>query len=208
MNADAQPWDEIYQREGRVFEEPFLRFDDLVEVYKFHSCTTILDLGCGNGRHMVHLSKSDFLVTGTDNSITALQMAEEWLQQEGQSASLVLADTRAEFPFRANSFSGLISTQVIHHAVIDTVKRTIREIGRVIEQGGIAFVTVPSKVDPEDDAVEIEPGTFVPTSGWEAGLPHHIFSPDEFAAEFDGFQILELEQLGESEVLALTAQKR
>ena len=208
MNADPQPWDEIYQREGRVFEEPFPRFDDMVEAYKFHSCTTILDLGCGNGRHTVQLSKSGFLVSGTDNSITALRMTEEWLLQEGQSASLVLADMRAEFPFRANTFSGLISTQVIHHAVLDTVKRTIREIGRVIEQGGIAFVTVPSKVDPDDDAVEIEPGTFVPTLGWEAGLPHHIFSPDEFAAEFEGFEILDLSLRGKSEVLALTAQKR
>jgi SAM-dependent methyltransferase len=115
---------------------------------------------------------------------------------------------RAEFPFRANTFYGLIYTQVIHHAVIDSVKRTIREIGRVIKRGGIVFVTVPSKIDPEDDAVEIEPGTFVPTMGWEAGLPHHIFSPDEFAVEFDGFHILKLELLGESEVLALTAQKR
>jgi len=208
MNGDPQPWDAIYQREGRVFEEPFPRFDDVVEAYKSHSCTTILDLGCGNGRHTVHLSKSDFFVTGTDNSITALRMAEEWLQQENQSASLILADMRVEFPFRANTFSGLISTQVIHHAVIDTVKRTIREIGRVIEQGGIAFVTVPSKVDPEDDAVEIEPGTFVPTSGWEAGPPHHIFSPDEFAAEFEGFEILDLSLRGKSEVLAITAQKK
>ena len=208
MNADPQPWDEIYQREGRVFEEPFPGFNDLVETYKSHSCTTILDLGCGNGRHTMRLSKSGFLVTGTDNSITALRMAEEWLLQEGQSASLILADMRAEFPFRANTFSGLISTQVIHHAVIDTVKRTIREIGRVIKPGGIAFVTVPSKVDPEDDAVEIEPGTFVPTSGWETGLPHHIFSPDEFAAEFEGFEILDLSLRGKSEVLALTAQKR
>jgi SAM-dependent methyltransferase len=208
MNADPQPWDEIYQREGHVFEEPFHRFDDLVEAYKSHSCTTILDLGCGNGRHTVHLSKSGFLVTGTDNSITALRMAEEWLQQENQSVSLILADMRAEFPFRTNIFSGLISTQVIHHAVIATVKRTIREIGRVIEQGGIAFVTVPSKLDPEDDAVEIKAGTFVPTSGWEVGLPHHIFSPDEFAAEFEGFEILDISLRGKSEVLALTAQKR
>jgi 2-polyprenyl-3-methyl-5-hydroxy-6-metoxy-1,4-benzoquinol methylase len=80
MNADPQPWDEIYRREGCVFEEPFLGFDDLVEAYKSHSCTSIMDLGCGNGRHTVHLSKSGFLVTGTDNSITALRMAEEWLR--------------------------------------------------------------------------------------------------------------------------------
>jgi hypothetical protein len=40
------------------------------------------------------------------------------------------------------------------------------------------------------------------------GLPHHIFSPDEFAAEFEGFEILDISLRGKSEVLALTAQKR
>ncbi len=208
MNTDPQPWDEIYRREGHVFEEPFPGIDDLVEAYQSHSCTAILDLGCGNGRHTVHLAKSGFHVTGMDNSITALRMSGEWLMEEGHSAPLVLADMREEFPFHANTFSGLISTQVIHHAVIDTVKRTIGEIGRVMKKGGIIFVTVPAKVDPEDDAVEIEPGTFVLTSGWEAGLPHHIFSPDEFAAEFEGFEILDISLRGKSEVLALTARKQ
>lgn len=49
MDSDRQPRDEIYKREGRIFEEPFPGFEDLVEAYQTFSGKTILDLGCGCG---------------------------------------------------------------------------------------------------------------------------------------------------------------
>ena len=94
-DADPQPWDDIYQREGRVFTEPFPRFEALVDDFKAHACEEILDLGCGNGRHVVHLTLKGFRVTGMDNSPTALRMTQEWLADDGMSAALVLGDMRA-----------------------------------------------------------------------------------------------------------------
>jgi SAM-dependent methyltransferase len=208
MNADPQPWDEVYKREGRVFDEPFLGFDDLVATFKKESCQTILDLGCGSGRHLVHLSKSGFRVTGLDNSFTGLKLACEWLSEECRSAQIVQGDMRTSLPFQSNAFDGLMSTQVIHHAVLVTVRGIIREIGRVVREGGIAFVTVPARTDQADDFVEIEPGTFVPLSGWEKGLPHHIFNPDQFAKEFNEFEVLDLSIRGDREVIAILAKRR
>ena len=53
---------------------------------------------------------------------------------------------------------------------------------------------------------EIEPNTFVPTSGSEKGLPHHLFTPDEFRSIFPKFEVLDL-QVVEDRIIALTATK-
>ena len=55
---------------------------------------SILDLGCGSGRHVVSMSKKGLLVSGLDNAPTALKLTREWLQQEQLEASLILADMR------------------------------------------------------------------------------------------------------------------
>jgi hypothetical protein len=54
---------------------------------------------------------------------------------------------------------------------------------------------------------EVEYHTFVPCSGSEAGLAHHLFTLEEFGAAFPGFDILSLRVHGEK-VLALTGRKR
>lgn len=206
MRSASQAWDEIYQTEGRVFVEPFLRFPELVRAFRKHGCTELLDLGCGSGRHVVHLVREGFEVCGLDASSAGLHLTREWLVEEGVTARIVQADMKAPLPFRDGAFDGLLSTQVIHHARIAQVRSTIGEIWRVLEPGGLAFVTVSGRRD-EGAFEEIEPGTMVPLTGPEAGVPHHIFSEQELRVEFRAFTLLEVSLRAEGKVLAVLAQK-
>ena len=207
MNSIPHPWEEIYKREGRVFPEPFPRFREVVETFRLHDCSIILDVGCGSGRHVVQLAKQGFRSLGLDISPTALSLAQAWMRQEGHEASFALADTRQPLPFRDGSVEGVLSTQVIHHARITAVRKAIREIRRVLEPGGLAFVTVSGRKDAGLEFEEIEPGTFVPIAGPEAGLPHHIFTVEELRAEFEDYQILDVSVRAEGAVLAVLARK-
>jgi SAM-dependent methyltransferase len=207
MQPNIQAWDKIYRKDGRVFDEPFPRFGELVGVFKESGCSHILDLGCGSGRHVVHLVKEGFRACGLDVSFTGLRLAQGWLLEEGLTAGAILADMRFPLPFRGGAFDGLLSTQVIHHARIAEIRRTIGEIWRVLAGGGVAFVSVAARQDDDTDFEEIEPGTFVPTTGTEAGLPHHIFTEDELRLEFRDFEILDVSLRAEGKVLALLAQK-
>jgi hypothetical protein len=93
----------------------------------------------------------------------------------------------------------LISTQVIHHALLETVLFTISEITRVVIPGGFILITVPEfeQTSAADKKwKEVEHHTFLPTSGTERGLLHHLFTPDEFKASFPAFEILSLGQDG------------
>lgn len=157
----------------------------------------MLDLGCGSGRHVVFLARQGFDVLGIDNSPTALRLSRQWLLQEGLDARLVLADMRRPLPLHSGTCDAVLSTQVIHHALLAIVQGTARELSRVLRPGGLLFLSVPLNPDPEDVFEAIEPGTIVPTTGPEKGLPHHFFVPDELCSLFPDFTILELDQIGE-----------
>lgn len=207
MGQNVHPWEEIYRREGRVYPEPFPRFGEVVEAFRAHGCRAVLDLGCGSGRHVVHLAKLGHWVLGADVSPTALYLSKTWLHDEGQEARLTLVDTRHPLPFHDGSFDGVLSTQVIHHARVAAVRVAISEIRRVLVPGGLAFVTVSGRKDPGVEFEEVEPGTFLPLTGPEAGLAHHIFSVEELRYEFRELDILDLSIRAEGAVLAVLARK-
>jgi ubiquinone/menaquinone biosynthesis C-methylase UbiE len=203
MNTTSNPWETIYKNEGRVFTEPFPGFKAVVRKFAQYQCRRILDLGCGNGRHVVALAKEGFNTIGLDLSSSGLHLTCEWLEEEGLQASLVGADARQYLPFDAASFDGLLSTQVIHHAYLSEVRVTIAEIWRVLTNGGVAFVTMAGRKHEGQAYEEVEPGTFVPLDGTEKGLPHHFFTTEELRSEFDIFQIHEISHRDEGKVFAL-----
>ena len=207
MNPAAHPWEMIYRKNGRVFPEPFARFDEVADTFRAHGCQLVLDIGCGSGRHVVHLTRQGFRALGLDISPTGLHLAQAWMKDAGYEPILALGDAREPLPFRDNSIQGVLSTQVIHHARIDAVRLAIGEIWRVLEPGGLAFVTVSGRRDPGLEFEEIETGTFVPLSGPEAGLAHHIFTVEELRSEFQDYRVLELSVRAEGAVLAVLAQK-
>jgi len=191
------PWEDVYRRDGHVFTEIHAiipEFAGFLEGQR-QIGTRFLDVGCGNGRHLVYFSRLDYHVTGLDSAPSALRLAGEWLRHDELSGDLLLSDSRSPFPIADESFDVLLSTQVIHHAILETVLFTIGEITRVVRPGGFILITVPvfrETSDSEEEWEEIEHHTFVPLSGTEKGLPHHLFTPDEFAACFPAFDILSL----------------
>ena len=207
MDAVDHPWEAIYAREGRVFDEPFPGYSAVAQKFSRNSCRRILDLGCGNGRHVVALVKDGFEVVGLDISSSGLRLTGEWLKDEKLEADLVAADFRQHLPLVGECFDGLLSTQVIHHAMIAEVRLAIGEIWRVLKKGGIAFVTVAGRTHADLGYEEVEPATFIPLTGTEKGLPHHIFSESELCLEFGAFQVEQLERRAEGRVIACWLRK-
>ena len=207
LNSKNHPWEEIYSREGRVFSEPFPAFSSVAQKFTQNQSSRILDLGCGNGRHVVALLNLNIDTIGLDISPTGLYLTREWLDEEALSANLVCGDIRHNLPFKAGIFDGLISTQVIHHALLAEIRHTISEIWRVMINGGIAFITVAGKKHEDLSYKEIEPGTYLPLEGTEKGLPHHIFTEKELCQEFNNFYIQDVGPRDEGRVLSIWLKK-
>lgn len=206
-NAESHPWERIFAQDGRVFTEELPAQREIIERFNQRGFRQVLDLGCGNGRHVVALAAEGFEVLGLDISRSGLALSREWLREEGLSARLIQADTRLPLPLPENSIDGLLSTQVIHHAYKKQVLLAIAEIYRVLKPGGLAFVTVPRKSSTQKKSIKIERNTYLPLEGPESGLPHHIFSARRLRRAFRSFVVHEVSYRDQDRLLAIWAEK-
>ena len=188
----ANPWDDIFKEQGPFFIEPHEDLPAIAELLKSRQANTVLDLGCGSGRHTVYLAKSGFSVFGLDSSPEGIEMTGRWLAKEGLEADLRVRRMTETLPYEDAFFDSVVSIQVIHHARVAVTRGIVGEIGRVLKRGGFVFVTVPELKNPKITFREIEPGTFVPLDGDEKGLPHHYYTPDELRELFSDFEIADI----------------
>lgn len=179
----------------------------LIEQMERRGARTILDLGCGSGRHLVHLASHGFEVHGVDSSRHAVRLAREWLESRQLRAHVILHDITAPLPYSSEYFDAVISIQVVHHAVSETIQRIVREIERVAKPQALIFVTVPRARNQASRFEEIEPGTLVPLDGPEKGLPHHFFTAEELASMFSNFNRFDL-HVDRADHLCFTGTKR
>ena len=192
MPRAPNPWDDVFKKQGMFFTEPPEDMPDVAGLFKKHGVRTVLDLGCGSGRHVVCLAREGFSVYGFDKSREGLDIARTWLEKEGLQADLKTGEMAGRLPYSDGFFGAVISTQVIHHAVLPDIRKITAEIKRVLTENGLIFITVPNVKNQGETYEEIEPDTFVPLNGREKGLPHHYFTEETLRAMFQDFEITDI----------------
>ena len=95
-----------------------------------------------------------------------------------------------------NFFDAVISTQSIHHGTEKQIKYCIKEIERVLKPNGFIYITFKSKFKvykfQTQEKKKIEPHTWIITKGFEAGIPHFIFTKSMIPSYFKNFKIINL----------------
>ena len=175
-----------------MFVEPHDDMPHLADLLNQREAHTLLDLGCGTGRHVLYLGERGFDVYGIDSAAAGLTSTQHRLEAAGLAAHLVQHDIFDALPFDDAFFDAIISVQVIHHARLAHVAALVDEMARILKAGGLLFVTVPQLQNQGTQFQQIEPGTYIPLDGIEAGLPHHYFTPEELRALFKAFSILDI----------------
>ena len=185
-------WDQIFQSEGRVFENPHEDIPRLIPCFRARGAKRILDLGCGSGRHIVYLTKHNFEVYGIDASLVGVELTKRWVKDEKLRASLIIGSIYNKLPY-ADAFSdAVISMQVIHHNTAKNISRLIAEIWRVLPPQGLFFATVPVYRNQAKRFRQIEENTFVPLDGREEGIPHYYFDEERIRKFLSAFNILDI----------------
>lgn len=158
---------------------------EALPTFKRCNVKSVLDLGCGAGRHCVYLAKNGFDAIGVEISESALRMANEWVQKERLTNVSFIQATMTALPFSDSRFDAVISVSVIHHAIKKDIVKTINEIYRALKRNGVFLANLVSVKDPRyGTGQKVENNTFRILEAFEEKRfeeLHHFFTKREIS---------------------------
>ena len=187
----VHPW-ELAWREGRWEETspPLAEVVEFASELKREKARTILDLGCGAGRHAILLAKEGFQVVALDVSETALRTLDSRLTNSSVGKVALVEHEMNELPFIENYFDGVVSTNVLHHGKLVEIKKTVDELYRVMKPEASGFIIALSASDfRKGTGAKLEHNTYVFTRGEEKGIVHHFFTRQELQSCLRKFDV-------------------
>ena len=131
----AETYDKESFTKGTVGEVDFLERE-----FDYDKTKTILDIGCGTGRHAIELAKRGYHVTGIDLSESQLMQAKEKAQREHVDINFRQQDARTfrvEHPYDGvimiceGAFS-LMETDEMNYRILENAEKSLKKGGKFI----------------------------------------------------------------------------
>jgi SAM-dependent methyltransferase len=108
---------------------------------------TVLDAGCGEGRHCFGALESGARVVGLDIDPASLRSAAGALRYRGRELGRMGEMIRGDafrLPFRDGAFDKVICSEVMEH--VHDYRAAARELARVVKRNGRVAVTIPTAI--------------------------------------------------------------
>jgi len=128
-------------KNGRNPDKHFLYF---LERYRNEIGPEILDVGSGDGRHLLIMARLGYCMTGLEITESGLSATQIKLRENNLSAQLIRGDFH-DLPFEDGRFDSVVSTQALHYNNWPGVQKSFSEIARVLKSGGLFFFRARSE---------------------------------------------------------------
>jgi tellurite methyltransferase len=192
----VEAWDKRWAtpegRAGWIAPDPAVI--GLIPELKARGARTVLDLGCGVGRHALQLAAEGFSVEAIDGSAAGVAVAREAAQARGLSLGF-RRGAIDQLPFADGAFDFVLSWNVIYHGTLGDVGRRLAEIWRVLKPGGIYQGTMLSTRNANyGEGRAVAPDTFVIDGAEEKSHAHYYCDAARLVGLLAGFELLSLNQ--------------
>lgn len=136
--------DFLTQRRRRDAEITKLELDFIEFAFRTHAThpvKEVLDVACGDGRHVVGLAQRGYKCTGQDYTPERVQIAKAKAEREGAPVKLLQGDaTRLKYE---NEFDAVLALYILFLLPDDDdVMKCLRQIYRALKPGGILICNI------------------------------------------------------------------
>ena len=126
--------------------EPSQFAKDFIKLMKSHEVKNVLEVGCGNGRDSIHFAKAGYKVTSIDIVPNAVELAKKNAEKAKADIDFKVASVE-KLPFDDESIGAVFTLSVLHST---NLKKSLPEVHRVLETGGVAFIYIYGDTQFED----------------------------------------------------------
>jgi ubiquinone/menaquinone biosynthesis C-methylase UbiE len=186
-------WDKV---SDTFWTEPSEDIYYLLHRWKEAGLKTMLDLGCGLGRHSLLFAAHHFKTTALDSSERGLYRLEKATEEQGLVLSTVRADLM-KLPFIAESFDAVLAYHSIYHVESKGLSTALEELYRVLKPGAEVYLTLNSKSNPsyaDPDNHIIDENVRMKQEEDGSVLPHFYCDLEDVYNVLSKFRIIRLRQ--------------
>jgi ubiquinone/menaquinone biosynthesis C-methylase UbiE len=188
MEANIKLWEDVYRWNRDNANYLIYPDEEVIRIVKKfflpHGVSSVLDAGCGAGRHSLAMLREGLHVTSLDSSASALEIT----RNLAGTAFPVRChqSTIAELPFADASFDAVLCWGVLHYLEEAEFRRAINEFYRVLKPGGVFALTLRSIEDSECDPAALD--RMQQSSAFESkAMSFRYFAEDGIAPVLQGF---------------------
>jgi len=134
----------------------------------------VLDVGCGNGRHLKIVNTKYCLAVGIDFSKKLLSIAKR------ETNAVFVCGDASHLPFCSDLFDAVLFIATLHHIPEENERvLALKEIHRVLKHGGKMLLSVWSRDAPKFESLPPSVKDAVVSWGRKATIYYHIFDEAE-----------------------------
>ncbi len=172
-----EAWESFYEDNHR----PWRGVSDIGDV-PFPPGGKVLEVGCGNGKTAVAMSKKGYSVVAVDFSESAVRMCRDTIPDAGE----FVCASFTSLPFDDSSFDGAIAFHVLEHLTDDELSIAVKELERVLKDGSHLLIKCFAKGDMRSEKGErVDDSTYIRGNG----ILYHYFEEQELVSRFSLFKV-------------------
>ena len=167
--------------------------------WKERGYQTVLDLGCGKGRHSLFLAELGFHVTAVDLSPEGIEQLLAAAKQKNLDTSIItLVCDMLSLPFENESFDCVLGFHSLYHTDYAGLKAVIAKITGILKESGQLYITFNSKDNPsmqDSSNIVVDEYTVIRDKGLEKGISHTFLGYNDIVELLADYNILKIQQI-------------